>query len=147
MILEGKQLGRSTLESLQNGMGCWGIWTVLYGCKGQLFPLSLWRNAGLSLALPHESSEGAGGGGRDGCDVAGSSKKKERKFFPLSFFFLSFFSFIASPFLPPGFDLGWGWGCWKKSTKFWFGEVVDDHVQQQVPMGQTEESLAQTTAV
>lgn len=108
MILEGKQLGPSTLESLQNGMGCWGIWTVLYGRKGQLFPLSLWRNAGLSSALPHESSEGAGGGGRDDCDVAGSFNKKERKFLspPL-------FSFFFFPSLLPLFCLLvliWGGG-------------------------------------
>ena len=99
-------------------MGCWGIWTVLYGCKGQLFPLSLWRNAGLSSALPHESSEGAGGGGRDDCDVAGSSNKKERKFLSPPPFCFFLFSFIASPFLPPGFDLGGGWGAGKSQQNF-----------------------------
>lgn len=32
--------------------------------------------------------------------------------------FLSFFPFIASPFLPPGFDLGWGWGAGKSQQNF-----------------------------
>lgn len=40
------------------------------------------------------------------------------------------------------------WGeDWIESTVFWFGEVVGDHVKQRVLMGQTDESLAQTTAV
>lgn len=54
----------------------------------------------------------------NGCDVAGRSNKKETKFSLLSFFSFFFSPFIASPFLPPGFDLGWGWGAGKSQQNF-----------------------------
>lgn len=57
----GKTAGLSILESLQNEMGCWGIWTVLYGWKGQLFPLSLMEEwQGLSSCVPVSSWKGLG---------------------------------------------------------------------------------------
>lgn len=88
----------------------------------------------------------------DGCVMwqAFLTNRKEGFFFCFCFFpFFLIFFFITSPFLPSGFDSFFGGGgrSWKKSTRVWFGEVVDDHVQQQVPVGPTEESLAQTTAV
>lgn len=65
----------------------------------------------------------------------------------LILFYFFWFCFHLFPFAGFDFFFRWGRGRWKKSTKFWFGEVVDDHVQQQVPVGQTEEGLAQTTAL
>lgn len=53
--------------------------------------------------------------------------------------FLHLFPFPALLFLIFGED-------WNKSTEFWFGEVVDDHVKLQVLMGPTDESPTQTTA-
>lgn len=43
---------------------------------------------------------------------------KRKESFPPFLSFLSFLPFIASPFLPPGFDLGWGWGAGKSQQNF-----------------------------
>lgn len=90
--------------------------------------------AGSVLMCACELLEGAGRGGRDGWDEAsGPNKCDVRRLF-------------ASLLFPALMVLIWG-EDWIESTVFWFGEVVGDHVKQQVLMGQTDESLAQTTAV